>query len=240
MTAPFFTAKFLLSLPADNDEAFIVLADEFRRFGHAPSGPRSGQDLIEIAAIMRAFFAHRQINIDLPSGIAFDYALARVWFDGLSSQATSRINARFAAARENHYANLFSKVQMYEFSDDDHKKLQALINELRTLISGTDIIDDDHKRRLLKRLEAMQSELHKTVSDIDRFWAFIGEAGIQARIFGENMKPICERIGELAKIVLAVVAAKEGIKSIAAPDMNNFMLLPPAETAKPPRPETLS
>ena len=111
---------------------------------------------------------------------------------------------------------------MYEFSDQDYSRVQVLINELRDEINKSSLITEDHKRRLLKRLEAMQVELHKKTSDIDRFWGFIGEAGITIRKFGEDMQPITNRVQELGRIVIAVIFAKEGIKAL--PEVSQILL----------------
>ena len=96
------------------------------------------------------------------------------------------------------------------------------MRELRELIRGSSLITDDHKRRLLRRLEAMHAELHKKTSDIDRFWGFIGEAGIAMRKFGEDLAPISERVLELGGIVITVIFAKEGIKAL--PEVSQIVL----------------
>jgi hypothetical protein len=62
----------------------------------------------------------------------------------------------------------------------------------------------------------MQRELHKTTSDLDRFWGFIGEAGIAIGKFGNDIKPLVDRINELAKIVWKTIALKETL-------LNNHM-----------------
>jgi hypothetical protein len=82
------------------------------------------------------------------------------------------------------------------------------------LIQKAVLIPKQHKERLLKRLEAMQKELHKSTSNIDRFWGFVAEAGIVARKFGEDLKPINDRVTELGRIVIAVIMAKEGIQAL--------------------------
>ena len=64
----------------------------------------------------------------------------------------------------------------YEFSSGDIDKIQNLINLLREEITKAKFIEDNHKQRLLKRLEKTQSEIHKKVSDLDRFWGLIGDA----------------------------------------------------------------
>lgn len=66
----------------------------------------------------------------------------------------------------------------YEFLQGDIARIQALLNELRTLVSANDKFKPEHQQRLLARLEALQRELHKKVSDLDRFWGLIGDAGV--------------------------------------------------------------
>lgn len=113
----------------------------------------------------------------------------------------------------------------YVFSDDDFSTIQKLINEMRDIITSSDIITANHKRRLLERLERMQRELHKTTSDLDRFWGFIGEAGIAIGKFGNDIKPLVDRIHELAKIVWKTITLKETL-------LNNHMpiSLPESDT----------
>jgi hypothetical protein len=101
----------------------------------------------------------------------------------------------------------------YEFSEGDLNKVQTSINELRDLISASEIIEDNHKQRLLKRLEHLQSELHKKMSDLDRFWGFVGDAGVVMGKFGKDAKPITDRIREIMKIVWNTQARAEELES---------------------------
>jgi hypothetical protein len=105
-------------------------------------------------------------------------------------------------------------VHGYDFQPDDFARIQKLISELRTLIASSNLLGSQHRLRLLKRLEAMQSELHEKNSDIDRFWGFIGEVGVAVRKFGDDLKPISDRAHELAKLVLIALAVKEGISTL--------------------------
>jgi hypothetical protein len=73
-------------------------------------------------------------------------------------------------------------------------------------------IDDEHRRRLLLRLEKLQSEIHKKVSDLDRFWGMIGDAGVVMRKFGEDAKPIVDRIREMVDIVWRAQSKSEQIE----------------------------
>jgi hypothetical protein len=57
------------------------------------------------------------------------------------------------------------------------------------------------------------SELHKKVSDLDRFWGLIGDAGVVVGKLGENAKPIVDRIREIADIVWQTQSRAEELPS---------------------------
>ena len=73
----------------------------------------------------------------------------------------------------------------------------------------------------MRRLEALSNELHKRTNDIERFWGFLGEAAIVMRKFGEDLKPVADRVLELARIVLSAIFAKEGIKAL--PELSRLL-----------------
>ena len=108
----------------------------------------------------------------------------------------------------------------YEFSQGDVKRIQALIHELRTYISECAELEEEHKQRLLKRLERLQSEVHKRVSDLDRFWGLVGDAGVAIGKLGKNAKPIVDRVREIAKITWNTQARAEELPS----NMENPMI----------------
>lgn len=110
---------------------------------------------------------------------------------------------------KNHYKSALKSSFAYEFSQDDIDRIQILINELRKHITGMDNLSDDHKTRLLKRLENLQSELHKRLSDLDRFWGMVGDAGVALGKLGDDAKPIVDRIKEMSQIVWCTQARAE-------------------------------
>jgi len=101
----------------------------------------------------------------------------------------------------------------YEFSQGDIERIQNLINEIRDQITATTKFEENHKQRLLKRLERLQAEVHKKVSDLDRFWGLIGDAGVVFGKFGNDAKPIVDRIREIAEIVWRTQARSEELPS---------------------------
>ncbi|MDD4295136.1 MAG: hypothetical protein PHP69_06455, partial [Candidatus Omnitrophica bacterium] len=63
-----------------------------------------------------------------------------------------------------------------------------------------------------KRLEKLQQELHKRVSDLDRFWGIVGDAGVMLGKFGEDAKHLVDRIKELVDIIWRVQSRSEAIE----------------------------
>lgn len=101
----------------------------------------------------------------------------------------------------------------YEFSQGDLERIQTLVNNLRESISTATGLQSEHQQRLLRRLERLQSELHKKVSDLDRFWGLIGDAGVVLGKLGTDAKPIVDRIREIADIVWQTQSRAEELPS---------------------------
>lgn len=114
---------------------------------------------------------------------------------------------------KNRFDVRFNNTFSYEFTDGDLNRVQVLISEIRDEITKSELFDAKHKDRLLRRLEKLQSELHKKVSDLDRFWGLIGDAGVVMGKFGNDVKPIVDRIKEITKIVWNTQAITEQLPS---------------------------
>lgn len=118
----------------------------------------------------------------------------------LEQLVRNQSNARRLEQIRNHLSITINNAFGYEFTDGDLKRIQQLINELRELVSANTELDAGHKQRMLKRLEKMQSELHKKMSDIGKFYELMGDAGVALGKLGEGAKPFVERIKELVDI----------------------------------------
>lgn len=129
---------------------------------------------------------------------------------------------------KNQFALTLNNAFGYEFTDGDLKRVQALINELRELITANTELDEDHKLRLLKRLEKMQSEIHKKVSDLNAFYGLAVEASVMLKKVGENAKPIVDRIKELTGISWNTQARAENLPSGTEPPLLENDSKPPA------------
>ena len=121
---------------------------------------------------------------------------------------------------KNRYNAVLKSSFAYEFTQGDLSRVQILVDELRTHITESHALEEGHKRRLLKRLERLQLELHKRVSDLDRFWGLVGDAGVVLGKLGNDAKPIVDRVKEIAEIVWKTQARTEELPS----DSHNPML----------------
>lgn len=75
------------------------------------------------------------------------------------------------------------------------------------------MFDAKHKDRVLKRLEALQREVHKKMSNLDKLWSLVGDAGVALGKFGSDAKPFVDRIREIAQIVWRTQARAEELPS---------------------------
>lgn len=174
--------------------------------------------LLEAYALITEIVESKLLDIGRPSfGIT-----------GTMEQDCMRIN-QYLTSLEQHCISESSKLKVeslrthfkaalgsgfsYEFSKGDLERVQVLINQIRDLISQTNGLEKDHQRRLLSRLEKLQSEMHKKVSDLDRFWGLIGDAGVVLGKLGNDAKPIVDRIKEVAEIVWQTQSRAEELPS---------------------------
>ena len=117
------------------------------------------------------------------------------------------------------FAGIITATFAYEFTEGDVTRIQTLINELRDLIAANDELEDQHKRRLMKRLEKLQSEMHKKMSDLDHFYGLTVEGSVMLKKVGGNLKPIVDRISEITKITWATQSRAEDLPSGSEPPM---------------------
>ena len=107
----------------------------------------------------------------------------------------------------------------YEFSQGDLDRVQELINALRNELMNCAGLEDEHRQRLMRRLEILQTELHKKISNLDRFWGLIGDAGVVLGKLGQDAKPLVGRIREITAIVWQTQARAEELPSGLPPPL---------------------
>lgn len=152
-------------------------------------------------------------NVD--SGMEYVCGALRTFLQDVQHELIGQTSASKLDSLKKQFAVTLTNGFGYEFTDGDLKRIQQLINELREMVSANSELDDGHKQRMLKRLEKMQSELHKKMADISRFYELMGDAGVALGKLGEGAKPFVDRIKELAGIAWKSQARAEQLQSDA-------------------------
>ncbi|ALE01053.1 hypothetical protein [Pseudomonas syringae] len=142
-------------------------------------------------------------------------ACQKIWLylRSVEEQLSSQVAERRLQSLKQKFKVAITNGFTYEFTDGDIQRVQELINELRGELSKESRLDENHKRRLMARLEALQKELHKKVSDLDNFYGLIGAFGVAAGKLGTDAKPLVDRVKEIVSIAWKSEARAEQLSS---------------------------
>ena len=178
----YFSDNFFDELPDDFNLAIISICEEFFNLDKNTAKSADFETAyFEALEILRAYCMTKDHNIKVKSFSAnSNENMSAIYeiFDYEYTNATVRFNNIFRDETFQKYYNKFKKDSEYSFSDKDYQRIQELINEMRDIVTESNIIEDKHKRRLLERLERMQKELHKHTSDLDRFGGLLVKQGL--------------------------------------------------------------
>lgn len=202
-----FDESFVKSLPDDWAEAILKIHE---RFDDSLLGDTAAKYCVvrETWAFLHVYSQVKELPRSIPDLTGPPPADITRIVDvvrNLRALADREIKKRSDKDELKHYVNVFEIALRdtfhYEFSEGDLNEIQGLLNELREMISKSAELEEDHRHRLLRKLEKLQSEWHKKVSDLDRFWGFCIDASIVVGLMGENAKPMIDVIQKIARIV---------------------------------------
>ncbi|NKI49784.1 hypothetical protein HFV06_13940 [Pseudomonas fluorescens] len=177
---------------------------------------------LEEESIITTMVAHP----DIDGGMGYVCNQLRKFLQEVQSDLVGKASTSKLESLKKHFSVSLTNGFGYEFTEGDLKRIQQLINELREMVRANTELDDGHKQRMLKRLERMQSELHKKMSDISRFYELLGDAGVALGKLGEGAKPIVEAIKELTGLAWKSQARAEQLQTDAKNPMLDHDLEP--------------
>lgn len=151
--------------------------------------------------------------LDLDNDLVSNISLIADFISKLRVSFQKALTENTISEAKDRFNRLLGNSFCYEFTSGDLKRLQELINDLRSNIVESIFFTEEHKQRLLKRLEKLQAELHKKVSNLDKFWGLIGDAGVAIGKFGNDAKPFFDRIKEMTEIVWRTQSKAEELPS---------------------------
>lgn len=162
---------------------------------------------------------------EIINGYCRAHNLIKIELAGLNARSAvsnflDRIRTRYEALvlkeKAISYEEIFKK-QGYPLSDDEIQKIQDGINNLRDRINSSEDLNKEHKARILKKLNEMQTELNKNMSTFDNI---IGKSVNVIKLLSYGRKevvtPIMKDAIELTKELNRVETIHSGL-----PDVSN-------------------
>lgn len=83
---------------------------------------------------------------------------------------------------------------------DDKGRVLKLCAEMRELTFSSTVFDNPHKKRILDRIAEIEAEIQKEKGKLDVILGGINDIGEAAGKFGEDVKPLTDRINEIFRI----------------------------------------
>lgn len=213
--------EFVENLPDDPIGAVQAIYEKFEQFKKAVrTNPGNYEDVsdqsLQFLSLMTVIVEKFDINhlrkVPAASGVENENTNNTIaYFKTVYTWIQEERSKKKLSGGEDRFRVLLANTFSYEFSDDETTRINQLISELREIISKSELFEEGHKQRLLRRLERLQSEVHKKVSDLDRFWGLVGDAGVALRKFGEDARPIVDRVREITQIIWGAQAKAEGL-----------------------------
>lgn len=221
-----FDEEYLDSLP---NEPLLALSRIVNKTTEYWDGLEASKEYLELDFFLEAYAIANALvehvpeveieELDISGSPQYTVTSINSCFNALKSNIASHLtllkSAEFSAKYQAKFGNIFS----YEFSDGDLNKIQELVSQLRESIVSSTLFEEDHKARLLARLEKVQSELHKKMANLDRFWGLVGDAGVAIGKLGKDAKPFVDRIREISDIVWRTQSRAEELPSNTPMDL---------------------
>ncbi|MCF6430046.1 hypothetical protein [Leisingera sp. MMG026] len=91
-------------------------------------------------------------------------------------------------------------LQSFELAQDDSARLLALCSEMRDLNNSTTELDDKTKNRIAKRITAIEAQVRSGLGILDVVLSGVAEVGEAAGKFGNDVKPLVDRMREVAQL----------------------------------------
>lgn len=217
-----FEDNFFDKLPSDLYQALDSFYKRFSEFNLSLKNEnqemRSYEDYIDAYSAIEAFITANNLKDkykppELSNDKENNIKLIKAYYSFIHIELELVKNANIIESSKFKYQSKLNNIFCYKFTDGDLKRIQELINELRDQITGSELFAANHRERLLLRLEGLQKELHKRVSNLDKFWGLVGDAGVVIGKFGNDVKPIVDRIKEITQIVWRTQASSEELPS---------------------------
>lgn len=88
----------------------------------------------------------------------------------------------------------------FSLNEDDRAQVLKLCEEMRRIVFASNFFDHAHKRRLSNRISAIERQVHQSKGLFDVILGGLSDVGEALGKFGNDVKPLTDRMAEIAKI----------------------------------------
>lgn len=142
----------------------------------------------------------------------------------LERKSNFELLARLLDAEQRYRPPANGLLLTFSLAADERARVAELCSAMRKIIHGSVEFDSSHKIRLLKRIGAIEVEVHKQEGLFDVLRAGLTDLGETLGQFGNDVKPLTDRMAEVVGIAkratkgLDQLAAPEDVKKLPPPD----------------------
>lgn len=175
-------------------------------------------DIIECAEVATLIIQNNNFNVISQSSFQYnsgntDRATAFNLFSSLNKDIERETIYLKKLEIKNRYL-FISKKFSYVFTDNQISIIQMKINELREFLYKSSDLSSEHKARLLNKLERLQAELHKKMSNLDKFYGLMVESAVVLGKMGTAAQPFIDGVEKIVRIAFSVHALSEGLQNL--------------------------
>jgi hypothetical protein len=204
-----FRERFSANLPANPDEALLLLADRAMDWLEDESSGNYDLEGIIICSMLEAFILRFRPDISVAKstdeGQVKDYVEAIM--RNVGQIHVERILEAYEESAESH-GKAFGRA---ELTSEEKASLHQHLENLRKIIE-TSSLSVRKKNGLFDRLNALQAEIDLHGTRTDRFFAFASDLGFYAGEFTKRSAPFWNEVKEVLRIVTKARARDEGIE----------------------------
>jgi hypothetical protein len=147
--------------------------------------------LARFYALMRKMLSNNKVGIEMPKLDATIFNNLRPHID------TYLLQAKIAAADMEVEQVESACLSGIKITAGQVVDIQERLNGLRDAITESDLFDEKHKQRILKKVELLQYELHKKITNYDSMLVNTLRLGRTLGGFGKDSMPFVKMVKEL-------------------------------------------
>jgi hypothetical protein len=212
----FISRQLVDSLPEDPFEGVLAIIADFRHAlavvpglpGNEAFQDRKRYQIAQEACALLSVYLKREGFAIAPCQLPYGYdrpaqeqkeAVAQViqFMNKLETDITAQQRANRSEYLQEAAAAALGPALLFEFSEEDLCRIWAILASLRDLVYVSPHLESAHRRRLLKRIDALVGEFRPQTYDLSLFWGFVAEISLLFRPRSEDAPLVAPKVKEL-------------------------------------------